>query len=399
MNSLIAETVESPFARLRELLNGIEPGADPIDMTIGEPRHPMPEMVGRVLGEHTKLYGKYPPIRGIDELRNAISSWHDRRYDLAGAVDPERHILPLVGSREGLFSALFPIVERKLIKGQTPVVLIPNPFYQVYAAGTVASGAEPVFLDAKAENNFLPDLDGLVQDEELLQRTVALYLCSPSNPEGSVADRAYLEKAIMLARAYGFMIFSDECYSEIYDVDAPDGILKTSFDRYGDFKQIIAFNSLSKRSNVPGLRSGFCAGDENFIEKFTKFRNVACPQMPLPHQHVSAALWKDEAHVMDNRALYRAKFDAANEIIGGKYGYQRPGGAFFLWLNMKHFSGGEDATVTLWKGCGVKVLPGAYLASECLNAPNPAQDYVRLALVDDLDTTKEALGRVVQVLS
>ena len=399
MNTLIADTIRSPFARLRELLGDVQPGAEPIDMTIGEPRHPMPEFAAKILNDNANLYSRYPPIRGIDKLREAISAWHNGRYDMSGAVDPDRHILPLNGSREGLFSAVFPIVERKLIKGRSPVILIPNPFYQVYAAAAVASGADPVFLDAKAENNFLPDLDALVHDEGLLQRTVAMFLCSPSNPEGTVADRAYLEKAIMLARAYGFMIFSDECYSEIYDAEPPKGILKVSHDRYGDFQNVIAFNSLSKRSNMPGLRSGFCCGDDKFIESFGNFRNVACPQMPLPVQHVSAALWSDEDHVRQNRALYRAKFDAASEIIGDRYGYQRPGGAFFLWLNMEQFSGGEASAVTLWKGCGVKVLPGAYLASDGETAANPCRDYVRLAIVDDLDTTKEAFRRIVNLLS
>ena len=399
MNTDIENTIRSPFARLRELLGDTLPGGEPIDMTIGAPRHAMPGFVAEILDAKSSLYGQYPPIRGIDELRLAISAWHDRRYGMAGAVEAERHILPLSGSREGLFSALFPIVERKIIEGRTPVVLIPNPFYQVYAAAAVASGANPIFLDAKPENNFLPDLDALARDGELLQRTAAIYICSPSNPEGSVADRGYFEKAIMLAREYGFMIFSDECYSEIYGDVAPAGILKISHDLNGDFKNIVSFNSLSKRSNVPGLRSGFCAGDADFIASFEKFRNVACPQMPLPVQHASVALWSDEAHVKANRTLYRDKFKVASEIIGGRYGYQKPAGAFFLWLNMEHFSGGEAAAVTLWKGCGVKVLPGAYLASERLNAANPCRDYVRLALVDDLNTTKEALRRIVNVLS
>ncbi len=399
MNDSTGQEIRSPFARLRALLGDMPPGRDPIDMTIGEPRHPMPEFAAPILNEHAGLYGRYPPIRGTRDLRMAISSWHDRRYGLDGAVDPERHILPLNGSREGLFSAVFPLVERMAIKGRAPAVLIPNPFYQVYAAAALASGAEPVYLDADAENGFLPDLDQLVHDEGLLQRTAVMYLCSPSNPQGAVADRAYLEKLLELSRAYGFAIFSDECYSEIYHAEAPPGILEVAHERYGDFQNILAFNSLSKRSNMPGLRSGFCAGDAGLIEKYGRFRNVACPQMPLPTQYASAELWGDEVHVAENRALYVAKFDAVSVIIGDRYGYKRPEGGFFLWLNMEQFSGGEAATVTLWKGCGVKVLPGAYLAFESEARPNPCRDYVRLAMVDDLRTTREALERLVEVLS
>lgn len=392
------QAIRSPFARIRALLADIAPGGDPIDMTIGEPRHPMPEFAATVLNQHAALLGKYPPIRGIPELRTAIASWHGNRYDMDGALDPERHILPLNGSREGLFSAVFPIVEQRTISGRRPAVLIPNPFYQVYAAAALAAGGEPVYLTARSENGFFPDLDQLAQDEELLQRTAVMYLCSPSNPQGAVADRAYLEKALKLARAYGFTIFSDECYSEIYDTVPPAGILQVSKNHYGDCKNILSFNSLSKRSNMPGLRSGFCAGDGDLIEQFAQFRNVACPQMPLPTQYASVALWRDEAHVKQNRALYRAKFDMVSEILGGRYGYQRPEGAFFLWLNMAQFSGGEACAVTLWKGCGVKVLPGAYLAFESETSPNPAQDYVRLAIVDDRETTRKALERIVKVL-
>ncbi len=307
----------------------------------------------------------------------------------------ERHILPLCGSREGLFSAVFPAIWRKKTQ-KKPKILIPNPFYQVYGAAAEAAGAEPVFLPAEAEAGFLPDLTALAEKPELLRETVAFYLCSPANPQGAVAEAAYVAQAIDLARHYNFMLFLDECYSEIfYDVPPPGG-LEVAQAKGEGFSHVVSFQSLSKRSNVPGLRSGFCAGDPDFLADFARFRNVAAPQMPLPIQHVSAVLWSEETHVTENRARYRAKFDLADRILENRFGYRRPQGGFFLWLDMSEMGGGERAAETLWKQCGVKVLPGAYLAAEVAGADNPGQPYVRLALVHDLPETEEALRRIVR---
>jgi N-succinyldiaminopimelate aminotransferase len=387
--------VHSPFARLTALLEGIEPGATPINLSLGEPHALIPPFLGPVIEQHLSAFGRYPPIKGIPALREGIADWIGRRYPtLDGAIDPERHVLPLNGSREGLFSAIFPAVARKP-EIKAPAVLIPNPFYQVYAAAA-ASGASPAFLPCAADEAFLPRLEAI--DEALLKRTVAFYLCSPSNPEGAVASRDYLAHAIALARRFDFLLFADECYSEIYGETPPPGALETAFAETRSLANVVTFQSLSKRSGLPGLRSGFVAGDADFIAAFGRFRNVACPQVPLPIQHVSAAAWADEEHVEQGRALYRGNFDIADAILKGLYGYRRPGGSFFLWLNMAAFGGGEAAATTLWKGCGVRVLPGAYLAQPQSDGANPGKDFIRAALVHDADTTREALMRIVATL-
>lgn len=388
--------IHSPFARLRELLGDIEPGQPPIDMSIGEPRHGMPEFLPSLLYEHAAGFAKYPPIRGTDALLGAIAAWIERRYPgLRGVIAPEKHILPLSGSREGLFSAIFPALARKPSLTR-PAVLIPNPFYQAYLAATLAAGAEPVFLPAAANTGFLPDLDAI--SAPILQRTAAMYLASPSNPQGAVASEAYLRRLIELARAHDFLLFLDECYSEIYLRHPPSGGLEVAAALSGDFRNVIIFQSLSKRSNVPGLRSGFTAGDADFIEAFARFRNVACPQMPLPVQHASAALWADEAHVERSRQLYRRKFETAERFLAGRAGFALPQGGFFLWLDLQHLGGGEEGTKRIWKGYGVKILPGAYLGQTGQDGRNPGEAYARVALADDLETTETAVRRIAAAL-
>jgi len=390
------EMVRSPFQRLASLLEGITPGAPVIDVSLGEPKALPPPFLGPTLQEHLSEFGRYPPIRGIPAVREAIAAWIGRRYPiLEGRIDPERHVLPLNGSREGLFSAIFPALARKSPL-TAPAVLIPNPFYQAYGAAAAASGAEPVFLPSTAATEFLPELDKI--DAVILERAVALYLNSPSNPQGAVAGRDYLARAIALARRFDFLLFADECYSEIYSDVPPPGVLKTAYAKTGSLANVVAFQSLSKRSGLPGLRSGFVAGDPDFIAAFGRFRNVACPQVPLPVQHVSVAAWGDEDHVERGRALYRENFDQADTILNRRYGYRRPQGAFFLWLNMADFGGGEAAATTLWKGCGVRVLPGTYLAQAGPDGANPGRDYIRVALVHNRDTTRAALTRIVATL-
>jgi N-succinyldiaminopimelate aminotransferase len=390
------DLVASPFARLTELLQGIDPGASPIDLSLGEPRAILPPFLGPTLQLHVSEFGRYPPIRGIPALRQAIADWLGRRYPaLASKIDADAEVLPLNGSREGLFSAIFPALARKPSTSR-PAVLIPNPFYQAYAAAAAASGAEPVFLASDAATGYLPDLEAL--DPALLARTVALYLCSPSNPQGAMADRAYLAAAIALARRFGFMLFADECYSEIYGDRPPPGALEAAFTQDGSFANVVVFQSLSKRSGLPGLRSGFVAGDPGFIAPFARFRNVACPQVPLPIQHVSVKAWSDEAHVEQGRTLYRRNFDIADTMLQTRYGYRRPEGGFFLWLDMGAHGGGEAAVKTLWKGCGVRLLPGGYLAREGARGINPGANHVRVALVHDAETTAEALTRIAATL-
>ena len=394
---ILATAIQSPFARLRTLLNRIEPGAPAIDLSIGEPKHPVPDFLMGELAAASAGFGRYPPINGTPELRGAIADWLGRRYGLVGMIDPDRHVLPLNGSREGLVSAIFPAIDRRE-KLDRPAVLMPNPFYQAYLAAALAAGAEPVMLDAHENTGFLPDLDALEHRPEVLTRTVAMYLCSPANPQGAVADASYLLRALGLARKFDFELLCDECYSEIYCDRPPAGALEVALERTGSLANLVVFNSLSKRSSVPGLRSGFCAGDSEFLKRFGNFRNVAAPQVPLPIQSASAALWRDETHVEANRALYAAKFNAAATLLGNRFGNVRPAGGFFLWLKMNQFGGGEAAAVTLWKEAGVKVVPGAYLTSSSGEGVDPGSAFVRVALVQDLDSTREALERVVRCL-
>ncbi len=336
----------------------------------------------------------YPSIRGTALLLNAIDNWAERRYPETRGLIDEDNILPLNGSREGLFYAGF-IAKARRPDIPKPVILMPNPFYQVYGAAALAAGAEPVFLNAVKENSFLPDLGSLTP--ELLQRTIAFYICSPSNPEGAVASKDYLNKALTLARDHDFMLFSDECYSEIYNEQPPASALQASLAANNNLDNLCVFNSLSKRSNVPGLRSGIAIGDTAFMREFAAFRNVAAPQIPGPIQHVSSFLWQDEQHVVENRLQYQKKFDLAEKSLQGRYQAQKPAGGFFLWLNFSEFGGGINAVTTLWKDCGVKLLPGSYLAQNTQQG-NPGENYARMALVGTIEQTEEALARIVQRL-
>ncbi len=395
--SLADGTILSPFSRLRQLLDGVPPGERPIDLTLGEPRETMPAFVAEKITEAEALFAKYPPIRGSDELRGAIDDWIGRRFGIAGTIDPAREILPCNGSREGLFYAAFPAVGRKRgIEGR-PAILMCNPFYQAYLGGALAAGAEPVFLNATAATGHLPDLDALEADTGLLARTAALYLCSPANPQGAVADAAYIARALALARAYDFLLFFDECYSEIYSGSPPVGALEVAAKTPERFRNLVVFNSLSKRSNLPGLRSGFSAGDGAFLDTLFEVRNLVGPQMPGPTQHASAAVWAEEQHVTANRLAYAAKYDVADAVLGTRFGYSRPAGGFFLWLDMGVIGDGEYAALTLWKRFGVKVIPGAYLAQTGRDGTNPGAPYVRVALVHDAGTIREALERFVHV--
>ena len=383
----------SPFVRLTELIAGIEPGKPPINLSVGEPQHPVPSFVGPALAAHLAEFGRYPANKGIEPFRQAVAQWLGRRYALPRPVDPDSEVLVLNGTREGLFLAA--IAARRWVAPRigTPAMLIPNPFYAAYAAGTLAADCEPVYLPATRASGFLPDLDAL--DEPLLKRTVACYLASPSNPQGAVAGRGYLERLAGLARRYGFLVFADECYCEIYSEHAPPGMLEAAGR---DFANVAVFHSLSKRSNLPGLRVGFAAGDRRFLAAFLELRNIAAPQVPAPAQHVAVAAYGDETHVQDNRKLYAAKFDLADRIVGSRYGYVRPAGGFFLWLDVSAQGSSEAVTQRLWKEAGVRVVPGRYLAREQADGSNPGADYIRVAMVQDKVATAEALHRLVAVL-
>lgn len=383
----------SPFARLAELLAPHQPGKPLIALSLGEPQHPLPAFVGPVLAKHINDFGRYPIAKGIEPFRRAAANWLEKRFALARPVDPETEVLVLNGSREGLFFAAITAARTVAPRQGRPAILMPNPFYPAYGAGAQASGCEAIYLPTTRDNGFLPDLDSL--DAETLARTVAIYLASPANPQGSVASPDYCRRLVQLAQQYGFMVLADECYSEIYTREAPGSMLQAAGP---DFANVVAFQSLSKRSNLPGMRVGFAAGDRKFLSAFHELRNVAAPQVPVPLQQVAVAAYSDETHVEENRRLYRLKFDLADQILGSRYGYHRPAGGFCLWLDVSAHGGDEAATVKLYKEGGVRVIPGSYLARVQADGSNPGAGYIRVAMVQDSETTAEALHRLVQTL-
>lgn len=375
---------EYAFPRLRTLLDHHRPGGEPIAMTIGDPCHAIPGFVGPILQAHLAEFGRYPPNDGSPELLSAIAGWIRLRY--GADLGPDR-IMALNGTREGLFDAclaLCPEVKR----GQQPVVLIPNPFYQPYAAGALAVGAEPVFVPAGAATGFLPDYAALAP--AVLDRVGLAYICSPANPQGAVASRDYLADLLGLAEKHDFVLLSDECYSEIWRDHAPVGALQVADEIGADPERVVVMNSLSKRSNLAGLRSGFVAGGIEAIRRFRQLRAYGGAPLPLPVQQVSAKAWSDEAHVEANRALYQEKFRAADRVFSGLQGYQAPAGGFFLWLPVED---GEEAALKLWRETGVRVLPGAYLARE-VAGQNPGKGYIRVAMVAPKEEMQRGLTRL-----
>jgi aspartate/methionine/tyrosine aminotransferase len=387
------ESERSPFARTAELLAPYKPGKPLITLSLGEPQHPVPAFVGPVLAQHIAEFGRYPIAKGIEPFRKAAAAWLGTRFRLARPVDPESEILVLNGSREGLFFAALTAVRLIGERKGRPAILMPNPFYPAYGAGSRAAACEQIYLPTTLENGFLPDLDAL--DEATLARTVAFYIASPANPQGAVATPDYFRRLKALADRFGFFILSDECYSEIFTREAPGSALECAGP---DFSNVIVFQSLSKRSNLPGMRVGFAAGDARFLSHFHELRNVAAPQVPVPLQHVAVAAYGDEAHVEENRRLYRIKFDLADQILANRYGYKRPAGGFCVWLDVSARGGDEAATVKLYKEAGVRVIPGSYLARQQSDGSNPGAGYIRLALVSDSESTAEALHRLVETL-
>src|SRR5258707_14385765 len=296
----------SPFARTTELLAPYPPAKPLITLSLGEPQHPVPGFVGPVLSRHIAEFGRYPLARGIEPFRRAASNWLSTRFQLPRPVDPESEILVVNGSREGLFFAAITAARYVGPRKGRPAILMPNPFYPAYGAGAGAAGCELIYLPTTLANGFLPDLDAL--DDATLARTVAMFIASPANPQGAVASRDYFARLKKLADRYGFMIRSAECYSAIYTRKATGSMLESAGP---DFASVVAFQSLSKRSNLPGMRVGFAAGDRKFLGMVQQLRNVAAPQVPVPLQHVAIAAYSDEAHVEENRRLYRIKFDLA----------------------------------------------------------------------------------------
>ena len=375
------------FPRLRALLDHHAPGGDVVHMTIGEPKHAFPPWVTDVITAHAAGFNNYPPNEGIPELRSSFCAWLGRRYGVS--MDMDTHVMPLNGTREGLYNAGMALCPEEK-NGQRPVVLMPNPFYQVYMLAAISAGAEPVLVPATAETGHLPDFASV--DEALLNRAVACYMCSPANPQGAVAGAAYWRDLIALAERYDFQVFADECYSEIYRDVPPVGVLECL--EGADPERVVAFHSLSKRSNLPGLRSGFIVGGPGTIREAKQLRTYAGTPLPTPLQHAAAAVWADEEHVVQNRAQYHAKYDMADHILGQVPGYVAPEAGFFLWLPVED---GEAAALELWQKTGVRVLPGAYLARE-IDGLNPGDRYIRVALVAPMADTRRGLEAVRDVI-
>ena len=376
------------FPRLRTLLDTHAPGGEPIAMTIGEPRHAIPDFVAPILAAHVNEFGQYPPNEGTPGLLAAIAGWLRLRY--GADLGPER-IMVLNGTREGLFDACMALCP-EVKSGRQPVVLMPNPFYQPYAAAALSVGAEPVYVPATAATGFLPDYAALPAD--ILDRTALAYLCSPANPQGSVASRDYIAGVLRLAEKHDFILLSDECYSEIWRDHPPVGALQVADEIGADPERVAVFHSLSKRSNLPGLRSGFVAGGPEAIARFRQLRAYGGAPLPLPVQRVSEKAWGDEAHVEVSRALYQEKFRIADKVFAGMQGYQGPEGGFFLWLPVPEAVGdGEAAALKLWRETGVRVLPGAYLARE-VAGHNPGKGYIRVAMVAPKEEMRRGLTRL-----
>ena len=398
LNNRLDDVGDYSFDRLRALLGEIEPptGMMPISLSLGEPQHSPPAFLAKTVNREAAGWSKYPLVRGTDSARRAISDWLIRRYNLPNdLVDPDTMVVPVSGTREALFMiALAAVPEER--KGRKPIVLMPNPFYQVYLGAAVTAGAEPVLVPADRQNGFLPNYAAL--SDEVLDGTALAYYCSPANPQGAIATMDTMKTLVTLAREHDFLLVSDECYSELYYGAAPTGAAEACAalgDEPGNAMQkVVAMNSLSKRSSAPGLRSGFVAGDAELIRSFARLRDYGGAPPPLPLLAAASALWSDEKHVIANRALYAAKYKAAEEILDGKYGYYTPEGGFYLWLDV---GDGEAAARTLWGDAGVRVIPGEYLAREA-DGHNPGAGYIRLALVHDVEKTRDALTRITQVL-
>lgn len=391
MNDSLTLLQPYPFEKLRGLLAGAQPPADlrPIALSIGEPKHRSPDFVIQALADNLAELAVYPTTLGIPALRESIARWCERRFGVeSGMVDPARHVLPVNGTREALFAFTQAVVNRE----PGALVISPNPFYQIYEGATLLAGAIPHYLPCTAENGFNPDFDTV--SVETWQRTQILFLCSPGNPTGALVPLEVLKKLIALADEHDFVIAADECYSELYfDEEQPPAGLLTACAALGrnDFKRCVVFHSLSKRSNLPGLRSGFVAGDAEILKAFLLYRTYHGCAMPVPTQLASITAWDDEVHVQANRQLYREKFDAVLDILSPVLDVQRPDGGFYLWPKTP----GDDETFTreLFAEQHVTVVPGSYLSRE-VEGFSPGADRVRMALVAPLSDCIEAAERI-----
>lgn len=384
-----------PFERLRALLAGATGPANlkPIPMYIGEPRHTPPALVVEALQKGASSLGSYPLALGLPELRQSIANWLTRRFRLAaGSVNPETMVLPVNGTRE----ALFAFVQVAVDPYSNSIVASPNPFYQIYEGATFLAGAEPYFMNADAEHRYLPDLDAV--PAKVWERCAVLFVCSPGNPTGAVADIAYLRRALELADRHDFIVASDECYSELYFDEAmpPPGLLQAAIAAgHSQFERCVVFHSLSKRSSVPGMRSGFVAGDPRLIKPFHLYRTYHGCAMPVHHQLASIQAWNDDSHVVENRALYRRKFERVLPLLQDVMEVFMPDASFYLWPKV---TDDERFTRELFEQQHITVLPGSYIARDT-PAGNPGHGRVRISLVASVDECVTAAERMRRFLT
>lgn len=392
MNPNLNKLQPYPFQRLRDLFAGTTPNPDykPINLSIGEPKHATPALIRDALVDNLAGLANYPTTAGIPALRQAISGWLARRYNIP-TPDAEKEIVPVNGSREALFAFAQAVIDDSR---PAPVVISPNPFYQIYEGAAFLAGAEPYFLNNLPENDFVMDFDSV--PESVLQRTQLVYLCSPGNPTGKIMSLEQWKQVFELSDRYGFVIAADECYSEIYfdEAQPPLGALEAAHKLGRDFTRLVVFSSLSKRSNVPGMRSGFVAGDAKILEKFLLYRTYHGCAMNPAVQHASIAAWNDEAHVIENRRLYDAKFKAVTPLIKQRLDVELPDGAFYLWARTDMPD--TEFALRLYREKHVTVLPGSYLA-RLAHGVNPGRNFVRLALVASLEECKEAAERILSL--
>ena len=383
------------FPRLRTLLENVKTPVKEIPLHIGEPTHNFPEFVMERILMNSSGFNSYPPNDGIPGLLSGISNWISKRYKIQ-ELDYTTNIISLNGTREGLFNAA--IALSPTTKGnKTPAILLPNPFYQCYMMAAKAAGAEPIFVPAVSNTGFLPDFTQL--SSEVLNRVTLCYICSPSNPQGAIADHGYWKSLLTMAESYDFKILADECYSEIYRKEKPPGAIESLFKLGANPERLIIFNSLSKRSNLPGLRSGFAAGGKDTISELKKLKSYSGSPCPTPLQFAAEAAWRDEKHVIKNRSLYKEKLKLADNILDKYQEYNSPEAGFFLWISVKD---GESAAVDLWRDFGVKVLPGSYLSNtnyKTFSEGNPGQSYIRVALVRPIQELEIGLRALSQYLT
>ena len=393
MNPLLDQLQPYPFARLREAMQGINPpeGVTPVHLHIGEPKHPTPEVITNALTASLHELEKYPLTAGLPELRQACADWMRRRYD-GLTVNPDTEVLPVLGSREALFSFVQTVLN-PVSDDLKPVVLSPNPFYQIYEGAAILGGGEIRFANCPAPS-FKPDWKSITED--VWQRTKVMFVCSPNNPSGSVLQLEDWKEIFDLQDKYGFIIASDECYSEIYfDGNKPIGGLQAAAQLGRGNRNIVMFTSLSKRSNVPGLRSGFVAGDAELLKNFLLYRTYHGSAMSIPVQRASIAAWNDEEHVIANRRLYQEKFDRVIPILQQTFDVKLPDASFYIWLKVPD---GDDLAFAknLWQKAAIQVLPGRFLARDT-EWGNPGEGYVRIALVADVDSCVKAAETIVSL--